>query len=37
MSGEEPKWRKAIVDRLIDRNKKCTTSFLEIITQSMCA
>lgn len=35
MSIEEPGWRKTLVNRLIDRNKRDTTSFSEIITQSM--
>lgn len=35
MSREEPKWRKAIVDRLIDRNKRTCSSFQDVVTQSM--
>lgn len=34
MGRDEPLWRKTIVDRLIDRNKRTTASFTEIITQS---
>ncbi|XP_037027100.1 autophagy-related protein 16 isoform X3 [Bradysia coprophila] len=34
MGRDEPLWRKTIVDRLIDRNKRTTSSFTEIITQN---
>lgn len=33
MNGEEPKWRKAIIQDLVDRQRRETVSLKEIILQ----
>lgn len=33
MNGEEPKWRKAIIQDLVDRHKRETVSLKGIIIQ----